>query len=195
MPDWLEISTTVLGVPEKGDSQVDRSPTAEALMSFGTSEFITQNLMPGERVVSITRVHSLVIIGPGVVAGLGLLLIFFGVARGDWTAGLVCVGIPVALTGGIMLFITLVERLTTEISCTDRRILIKSGLLSTRLREMPLGKVESLMVQQGLFGRLFGYGTLVFRGSGGTRRSCKDIENPFAFYKRVQEQVALSYRK
>jgi len=83
-----------------------------------------------------------------------------------------------------------VERMTTEFSCTDRRILIKSGLLTTQLREMPLGKIEALLMQQGLFGKLFGYETLDFKGSGGTRRTRSNIEAPFDFYKRVQEQVA-----
>jgi uncharacterized membrane protein YdbT with pleckstrin-like domain len=92
------------------------------------------------------------------------------------------------------MFTLFIERLTTEFSCTDRRILIKSGLLTTQLREMPLGKVEALLMQQGVFGKLFGYGTLVFKGSGGTRRSCRNMESPFEFYKKVQEQVAAAQK-
>jgi len=42
---------------------------------------------------------------------------------------------------------------------------------------------------------VFGYGTLVFKGSGGTRRRCKNIEAPFEFYKRVQEQVAAAQKQ
>ena len=87
---------------------------------------------------------------------------------------------------------SVIKRLSTEFSCTDRRILIKAGLITTQLREMPLAKVEALSMFQRLFGKLFGYGTLVFKGSGGTRRTCESIEHPFDFYKRVQEQVAIS---
>jgi hypothetical protein len=50
-------------------------------------------------------------------------------------------------------------------------------------------------MQQGLFGKLFGFGTLVFKGSGGTRTTCSDIEAPFEFYKRVQEQVAAAQKR
>jgi hypothetical protein len=60
------------------------------------------------------------------------------------------------------------------------------------LEEMPLTKVEALLVEQRLFGKLFGCGTLVFKGSGGTKCTCRNIENPLIFYKRVQEQVALA---
>jgi hypothetical protein len=37
------------------------------------------------------------------------------------------------------------------------------------LREMPLAKFEALVMRQGPFGKLFGYGTVVFKGSGGSR--------------------------
>src|SRR5262249_12320363 len=67
----------------------------------------------------------------------------------------------------------------------QRRDCTQSGLLTTQVREMPLGKVEALLMRQGLIGKLLGYGTLVFKGSGGTRRACKNIAAPFEFYRRV----------
>ena len=56
---------------------------------------------------------------------------------------------------------------------TDRRAtVIKSGLAHhSKMRDMPLAKVETLLSGiRSLFGKLLGYGTLVFKGSGGTRR-------------------------
>jgi hypothetical protein len=55
---------------------------------------------------------------------------------------------------------------------------------------MPLTKVEALLLQQCFFGKILGYGSLVFKGSGGTLGACKNSEAPFDFYRRVQEQVA-----
>jgi uncharacterized membrane protein YdbT with pleckstrin-like domain len=149
--------------------------------------------MPGERLVAITRIHPLVLVAPSSIAAFGVLLVVVGIAAGG-EAGIVfaLIGIPLALLAGIFGLVLLVERLSTEYSCTDRRILIKAGFITTQLREMPLAKVEALSMFQGLFGKIFGYGTLVFKGSGGTRRTCKSIEYPFDFYKRVQESVAVS---
>jgi hypothetical protein len=122
----------------------------------------------------------------------GLVLTVVGlVGQGDLAVFSV-LGIPSAIIGIVAVLATLLEYLTTEFSCTDRRILIKSGFFTTTLREMPLPKVEALLMEQGLLGKLFGYGTLVFKGSGGTRRTCKSIEAPFEFYQRVQEQVTLA---
>lgn len=163
-------------------------------MATATSVFVSRNLMPGERVVVVSRIHPKVIIPPAVLTGLGFLLSLVGLIgrtdRGEPLLLVAAVGVPMFLIAGGMLVTLLVARTTTEFSCTDRRILIKTGLLSTQLREMPLAKVENLAFHQGLFGKILGYGTLVFKGSGGTRRYCRDIENPFDFYQRVQQQVA-----
>src|SRR5262245_33417464 len=163
-------------------------------MSLGISEFIRHNLMPGERVVAITRIHPMRLVAASILPVLGLLLGLVGIVAGGPGIALAVISIPLALLGSIHVLILFMERLTTEFSCTDRRILIKSGLLTTHLREMPLTKVESLRVVQGLFGKLFGYGTLVVTGSGGTPRRCKNIDELFEFYKRVQEQVALAQK-
>ena len=156
------------------------------------SSYIRQNLMPGERLIGITRIHPMVLITPSIPAAFGLLVCLLGIVAGERGIPFVVVGILIVVFAGFAVLALLVERLTTEYSCTDRRILIKTGLITTQLREMPLAKVEALLMEQGLFGKIFGYGTLVFKGSGGTRRACKSIEEPFKFYKRVQEQVAVA---
>jgi membrane protein YdbS with pleckstrin-like domain len=168
-------------------------PTArpDSKLSLMVTEYINQHLMPGERLIAVSHIHPMALLAPGIMAAFSLLLILVGMIG-------MCIvtafGILGVMIWGYVFFLLLIERLNTEFSCTDRRILIKSGWLTTQLREMPLGKVEALFMKQGLFGKIFGYGTLVFKGSGGTRRMCKNIESPFDFYKRVQEQVAAAQK-
>lgn len=159
-------------------------------LSLMAASFIQHNLMPGERLVATTQIHPRAVLAQSFVTGCGLFLTWILVFVAGGGLGLVTVGVPAAIMAGGGILLLWIKRLTTEFSCTNRRILIKSGLATTRLREMPLAKVEALRLEQDLFGKLFGYGTLVFNGSGGTKRTCKNIENPFGFYKRVQEQVA-----
>src|SRR5262249_48657360 len=144
----------------------------------------------------------MVVVAPAIIALAGLLLAGVGVVVCSGADGVMhgegmvfgFFGCVISVGAAVRVLALLVERLTTEFSCTDRRILIKSGLITTRLRDMPLAKVEALLMEQRLFGKLFGYGTLVFKGSGGTRRTCHNIEQPFDFYKRVQEQVAVAQK-
>lgn len=157
------------------------------------SSYIRQNLMSGERLVAITRIHPMTLLFPAVFTVFFLSLGLIGIAIGrEIGLPLVVIGGPMTVAGAILLVAQMIACLCTEFSCTDRRILIKSGLITTRLREMPLAKVEALLMEQGLFGKIFGYGTLIFKGSGGTRRECGNIEAPFDFYRKVQEQVAVA---
>jgi uncharacterized membrane protein YdbT with pleckstrin-like domain len=175
-------------VPNGEETSAEARPELPLIVSA----YIRQYLMPGERLVGVTHIHPMVLVVPGIFVVAGLLLLLAGIIAGERGIAIALSGIALAILAGVIGLGLLVERLTTEFSCTDRRILIKSGLITTRLREMPLPKVEALLMEQGLFGKIFGYGSLVFKGSGGTRRTCKNIEAPFDFYRRVQEQVAIA---
>lgn len=158
----------------------------------GGSTYISRNLMAGEHLVCVTRIHPLVIVPHAILSGYGLLAGSIGFLIGDGAAVIGAGGMLIFGLGSLAVLALLIERMTTEYACTDRRICIRSGVLTKKLREMPLSKVEALLLEQSLFGRLFGYGTLVFNGSGGTRRMCKNIEGPVDFHRQVQEQVALA---
>jgi uncharacterized membrane protein YdbT with pleckstrin-like domain len=81
-------------------------------------------------------------------------------------------------------------RRSAEFAVTDRRVLIKVGVFSRRTVDLNLSKVESVDVDQGFWGRLLGYGTLVVVGTGGTRESFSHIADPFAFRRAVQQAGA-----
>jgi len=69
-------------------------------------------------------------------------------------------------------------------------VAIKLGFLHRRTLEMVLAKVESLAVDQGMTARLFGYGTLTVRGTGGTPETFACIRAPLEFRRHVNEQLA-----
>ena len=55
---------------------------------------------------------------------------------------------------------------STELAVTNRRVIFKTGLIRRRTVEMNMDKVETVDVDQTLFGRLLGYGTVHVRGTG-----------------------------
>ncbi len=81
----------------------------------------------------------------------------------------------------------LIDMKTDEFAITNRRIIVKTGLVSRHTLEMNLSKIESVNVDQSIMGRLLGYGTITIIGSGGTRESFPNIKNPLDFRKRFQE--------
>lgn len=79
---------------------------------------------------------------------------------------------------------------TNEYVLTNKRILIKEGLISRRTVEINLSKSESINVDQSILGRLLGYGSLTVIGTGGTRETCAHISNPLAFRRAFQEIIS-----
>jgi uncharacterized membrane protein YdbT with pleckstrin-like domain len=74
-----------------------------------------------------------------------------------------------------------IRQVTTEFAVTDRRVIYKTGLISRHTMEMNRSKVESVDVRQSFFGRLFGYGTIVLRGTGATHEPIYHIADPLTF--------------
>jgi len=70
------------------------------------------------------------------------------------------------------------RRWTTEIAVTDRRIILKRGLIRRHTVEMNMQKVESVDVDQTLTGRLFNYGNVTIRGTGSTFEKLVRIDSP-----------------
>jgi uncharacterized membrane protein YdbT with pleckstrin-like domain len=54
----------------------------------------------------------------------------------------------------------------TEIAVTDRRVIVKTGLIRRHTAEMNMDKVESVTVYQPVLGRLLDFGSVQVRGTG-----------------------------
>ena len=88
------------------------------------------------------------------------------------------------------LFISpVLQRWADEFVITNKRVVIKQGLISRKTFEMNLSKIESVNVDQSLFGRLFGYGSITIIGTGGTRETFNNISKPIEFRRHFQELV------
>jgi uncharacterized membrane protein YdbT with pleckstrin-like domain len=94
--------------------------------------------------------------------------------------------------GGILtLFIApAIQRSSSEFAITNKRVIIKSGIISRKTLEMNVSKIESVDVVQGIFGRLLGYGNIVIKGTGGTMERFDCIANPIQFRMKFQSVSA-----
>lgn len=81
----------------------------------------------------------------------------------------------------------IIDKWTSEFAITNKRVIIKTGLISRKTIEMNLQKIESVNVDQSILGRLLGYGNLHIVGTGGTRETFKKIKKPIIFRKKFQE--------
>lgn len=70
---------------------------------------------------------------------------------------------------------------TTEMAFTNKRLVAKTGFISRKTIEINLHRIESLQVEQGVFGRIFNFGSLVLSGAGAPQAPIKGIKNPLGF--------------
>jgi len=53
-----------------------------------------------------------------------------------------------------------------RIVVTDKRMMMTTGIITTKVLMMPIGKVTDLTYERPLMGRIFGYGTMVVESAG-----------------------------
>ncbi|HLJ06845.1 MAG TPA: PH domain-containing protein [Acetobacteraceae bacterium] len=130
--------------------------------------YYTKVLQPDEQVRVIGHLHWSIYL-----RALFVLVIALVVAAGsawladpDWQRIALWAAAAIAVIGLLMLFGAWVRRRATEIVVTDRRVIFKRGLVSRHTVEMNVGKIETVDVEQGLGGRLWGYGTVMIHGTG-----------------------------
>ena len=81
----------------------------------------------------------------------------------------------------------LIDKWTDEFAITNKRVIIKTGLISLKTVELNLSKIESVNVDQSVLGRILGYGSLKIVGTGGTKEIFPNINKPLTFRKKFQE--------
>jgi hypothetical protein len=162
--------------------------------------YLAKNLIAGEKVVYTTRLHWIVLIGPvilGVVFGVpGLALLVRSLSNlGDksGTSGPSLIGGSILLVvAGVCVARGVLERYTTEITVTNKRVVAKVGVAARRSIELLLSRVESIGVEESVMGRMLGYGTVIVRGTGGTPEPFDKIAHPLEFRTQVQQQIEKS---
>lgn len=130
------------------------------------SNYIDQNLMPGERVC-----HR---------AQLSLWPYAWWIALGVITA--------IAIVGLVILAAVWMKFASTELAVTDRRIMVKTGFISRQTVELNLSRLESIQVHQSIFGRICNYGTIIIAGAGNPQAPVRSIREALAAQDRLAKE-------
>lgn len=160
--------------------------------------YIDSTLLKDEKLIYAARPHW-IIFGPAVAAFVvAFLFLYFGPVYfalrlsiwGNHQLYDICAAIA-ALIGAYWLLTAYIKYRTSEFGITDKRVLMKTGLVSRNSLEIFLRKLEAINVNQTVTGRILNYGTLVIIGTGGTEDFYPNVPDPLNFRKRVQQQADL----
>jgi uncharacterized membrane protein YdbT with pleckstrin-like domain len=147
--------------------------------------YVQRVLQPGESVLHEAHLHWLIFLRA--IGWMALAVVFL---IGEMIASpneplvattLVVIACFFALVATEAALKAWLRRVTTEFAVTDRRVIFKTGLISRHTLEMNRSKVESVDVDQPLLGRVFGYGTVILRGTGSTFEPIYHIADPLTF--------------
>jgi uncharacterized membrane protein YdbT with pleckstrin-like domain len=161
--------------------------------------YIEDNLISGEAITYRGHLHWKVVFWPGLFAvvldALGIYLLWrskFGNVEGGTSGAMAIAGAVLILIGVVPLVVAQIKRASSEFAVTNKRVIVKIGLIKRDTVEMFLHKIESVSVDQNVAGRMLGYGSLALHGTGGTAETFHDIAKPLEFRRQVQEQIGRS---
>jgi uncharacterized membrane protein YdbT with pleckstrin-like domain len=155
-------------------------------MGEGMSSYVDSVLAEGERIVYRAHISHWKFFLSYFAGSL-----FLAIALGAYIATVNRAGawlamdaIPLVI-GVAVILSAVIRRKTTELVLTDRRIIMKRGLVSRDTVEMNLNKVESLHVNQGLLGRVLDYGDVTVVGTGASLEPLRGIGRPLELRKKL----------
>lgn len=161
--------------------------------------YAEKHLIAGETVQYETRLHWIVMVGHTLIAavlvlvGAAVLLVpasAVNSATASYSGAFRWAGIGCLVAAAIFFGIGLIRRNATEMAVTNKRVIVKTGIVDRRTIELLLQRIESIAVEEPAMGRILGYGTVIVRGTGGTPEVFPQIARPLQFREQVQRQIA-----
>jgi uncharacterized membrane protein YdbT with pleckstrin-like domain len=151
--------------------------------------YVSKHLMAGEAVVEEARLSRVVYI-PAIILFIIYVVLLYEVYNGGAETS-IAMPIPEAfLVFAIVATVpAFIRRSSSEFAVTNKRVVVKVGLVRRHSTEILLRQVEGITVDQGILGRIFDYGTIVIEGTGSDRTPYRGIGGPLKFRLAVQEQI------
>ena len=148
--------------------------------------YLDDHLLTGERIVYRAKLHWTIFLTAIVVVllGIGLGILLQLVQPAYSYVGLALAGVGLLLAIG-----PAIRYLSSEFAVTDKRVFGKVGFVERESDETLLSKVEAIAIDQGVIGRILGFGTVTITGTGGTQESFPRISEPLEFRRQIQSQI------
>lgn len=75
---------------------------------------------------------------------------------------------------------------TMEHGVTNKRVVFKQGIISRKTEEMKLGSIETVEIDQGVWGRILGFGDVKVTGRGISDVVFKTIADPMEVKRQIE---------
>lgn len=144
--------------------------------------YIQNNLQAGEEIKYKANIHWYIFVYPIILLLLG---VFFSCAQ---TGIIYYIGLLLLLLGLFHLTKRILLKVGAEYVVTNKKVILKSGILSRDALELILSKCEGLRINQSIMGRILGFGSIVVT-TGGATNQFNFIANPMKFRNEINAQI------
>ena len=159
--------------------------------------YVEKNLMPGEKVFVVGRLHWTIFVKAIFFSSAAVALFIYALKTS--MAGETQVSLLVRNAGFLALIPALwyladaaIKHHSTELAVTSKRVIAKFGFIKRSTIELNHSKVESFHVEQSVLGRILGFGTLHINGTGGGITPIPQISDPLGFRRKAMEAIDAS---
>ena len=91
-----------------------------------------------------------------------------------------------AVLAVLVIFICrIIQYICVQYGVTNKRLIIKKGVLRVFTVEIPIDRIECVYCIQGLFGMMFNYGTIRVSGIGGSMPAFRMVCRPYALRRKI----------
>lgn len=139
------------------------------------NSYVRKSLGKDEELLTAARIHWIVYwrVVWFLLGGIILLALPYVAAR--WLGGLSLV------IAAVLALKAWIYAESTELAVTNHRVIAKTGFIRRNAIELLHSKVESFDVDQGIIGRIFGFGSVSVTGTGGSGEPLQFVAQPFLF--------------
>lgn len=144
--------------------------------------YLKTNLQPGEEIIYVAKLHYALFFQPAAFFLLGWC--FTGTGVNAFYYG----GIFLLIMGVVSLIQRIMVKMGSVYAVTNKRVILKTGVISRRAVDLVLTKCEGLHINQSILGRILGFGTITIT-TGGATSSYPYLSNPMFFKREINTQI------
>lgn len=140
--------------------------------------------MEGETLICEARFHYVMFWLPALLVLIAVAFPFVPTGEGTLNTRLLFSGILLVLA---LLWYIVINN-GKRFLLTNKRIILKTGIIMRNSKELMLRKCESINVRQSIMGRILGYGDVIV-STGEEKDVFKYVRNPMTFSTKINEQI------
>lgn len=145
------------------------------------ASYVKNSLSPNEEIIKLSGIHWIIYVFPVCWILAATFIFASGISPG--------LGILLNLSGYLLLLWAWITVISTEFAVTSKRVISKTGLVFRHTNELNLSRVESLHINQSIFGRIFNYGTVTVQGTGGNQSPLRYLKAPLELRRALNDQI------